>query len=55
MVRIEAAKKKLETTSETIEEITQHIGYEDSSTFRRLFKNHTKLSPREYRDKFLCV
>lgn len=55
MVRIEAAKKKLETTLATIEEITQHIGYEDSSTFRRLFKNHTKLSPREYRDKFLCV
>lgn len=55
MVRLEAAKKKLETTLETIEEITRHIGYEDSSTFRRLFKNHTKLSPREYRDKFLCV
>lgn len=55
MVRIEAAKKKLETTLETIEEITQYIGYEDSSTFRRLFKHHTKLSPREYRDKFLCV
>jgi transcriptional regulator GlxA family with amidase domain len=55
MVRIEAAKKKLETTLETIEEITQYIGYEDSSTFRRLFRQHTKLSPREYRDKFSCV
>jgi transcriptional regulator GlxA family with amidase domain len=55
MVRIEAARKKLETTLETIEEITRHIGYEDSSTFRRLFKNHTKLSPREYRDKFLYI
>lgn len=55
MVRIEAAKKKLETTSETVEEITRHIGYEDSSTFRRLFKQHTKLSPREYRDKFFCL
>jgi transcriptional regulator GlxA family with amidase domain len=55
MVRIEAARKKLETTLETIEEITRYIGYEDSSTFRRLFKNHTKLSPREYRDKFLYI
>jgi transcriptional regulator GlxA family with amidase domain len=55
MVRIGAAREKLETTLETIEEITRHIGYEDSSTFRRLFKNHTKLSPREYRDKFLYV
>lgn len=55
MVRIEAAKKKLETTMATIEEITQYIGYEDSSTFRRLFRHHTQLSPREYRDKFSCV
>ena len=53
MVRIEAAKKRLETSMDTIEEITRYIGYEDSSTFRRLFKNHTKLTPREYRDKFL--
>lgn len=55
MVRIEEAKKKLATTLETIEEITRSIGYEDSSTFRRLFKSHTDLSPREYRDKFLCI
>lgn len=55
MVRIEAAKKKLEGSQATIEEITRDIGYEDSSTFRRLFKSHTQLSPREYRDKFLYV
>ncbi len=53
MVRIEVAKQKLESTLESIEEITRQIGYEDSSTFRRLFKSQTKLSPREYRDKFL--
>lgn len=52
-VRIEAAKKLLETTRDKINEITWRIGYEDSSTFRRLFKKHTDLSPREYRDKFL--
>ncbi len=52
-VRIEAAKNKLETTLDNINEITWQIGYEDSSTFRRLFKKHTDLSPREYRDKFL--
>jgi transcriptional regulator GlxA family with amidase domain len=55
LVRIEAAKMKLETTRETIDEITQYIGYEDSSTFRRLFRQHTQLSPREYRDKFSWV
>jgi transcriptional regulator GlxA family with amidase domain len=51
-VRIEAAKTRLETTLETIDDITRRIGYEDSSAFRRLFKKHTDLSPREYRDKF---
>ncbi|MBM9603040.1 GlxA family transcriptional regulator [Desulfopila inferna] len=51
-IRIEQAKKKLESTMDSIEEITQQIGYENTSTFRRLFKDRTSLSPREYRDKF---
>ncbi|MCG8563683.1 MAG: helix-turn-helix domain-containing protein [Desulfobacterales bacterium] len=52
-IRIETAKKKLETTLDTINDITWQIGYEDSSTFRRLFRKHTNLSPREYRDRFM--
>ncbi|MDM8523042.1 helix-turn-helix domain-containing protein [Desulfococcaceae bacterium HSG8] len=51
-IRLEAAKKRLETTTDNIDEITRQIGYEDSSSFRRLFKKYTALSPREYRDKF---
>ncbi|MBI9075251.1 MAG: helix-turn-helix domain-containing protein [Desulfatibacillum sp.] len=51
-IRMEAAKKYLETTMDNIDEITRQVGYEDASTFRRLFKKHTALSPREYRDKF---
>ncbi len=51
-MRIELAKKKLESTLDSIEEITLQIGYENASTFRRLFKKRTSLSPREYRDKF---
>jgi transcriptional regulator GlxA family with amidase domain len=53
-VRIEAAKDKLEHSRESVNDITWQIGYEDSSTFRRLFKKHTGLSPRAYRDKFSC-
>jgi len=52
-LRMEAAKTRLETTLDNVNEITCRIGYEDSSTFRRLFKRHTGISPREYRDKFL--
>ena len=51
-IRLEAAKTMLETTADTIGDITRQVGYEDSSTFRRLFKTYTALSPREYRDKF---
>lgn len=51
-IRLESAKKRLETTTDNIDEITRQIGYEDASTFRRLFKKHTDLSPRAYRDKF---
>lgn len=52
LVRIEAARQQLESTLATIEEITEQIGYDDCSTFRRLFKQHTGLSPREYRGRF---
>jgi transcriptional regulator GlxA family with amidase domain len=51
-LRMEAAKRKLETTLDNVNEITFQIGYEDSSTFRRLFKRYTGISPRAYRDKF---
>lgn len=51
-IRIEVAKQKLEGTRKNIDEITHLVGYEDSGTFRRLFKRITSLSPREYRDRF---
>ena len=37
----------METTRENIDEITRQVGYEDTSTFRRLFKKYTALSPRD--------
>ena len=51
-IRMEKAKNMLETSLENIETITATVGYEDSRTFRRLFKKYTSLSPREYRDRF---
>ncbi|MGC9195121.1 MAG: GlxA family transcriptional regulator [Syntrophobacteraceae bacterium] len=51
-LRIEAAKQKLETTQETVDAITSQVGYEDSNSFRRLFRKLTGLSPREYRERF---
>lgn len=51
-LRIENAKRFLERTRDTINEITWRVGYEDISSFRRLFIKHTGLSPKNYRNKF---
>ncbi len=54
-IRIENAKRYLETTSKTFSEITWDVGYQDISSFQRLFKSNTRLTPREYRNKFTLV
>lgn len=54
-IRIESAKKRLETSTDTIEEITAQIGYEDSNSFRKLFKRYTSLSPMGYRERFTRI
>lgn len=51
-IRIEAAKKQLETQNIPAEQITNLVGYDDLSSFTRLFKQHTGLSPSQYRKKF---
>ncbi len=51
-LRIEKAKQLLESSIETINEITWKVGYEDINSFRRLFKKNTGLSPKEFRNKF---
>lgn len=52
-IRIDKAKRLLETTKETFNEITWKVGYENAGTFQKLFKSETGLSPKEYREKFL--
>lgn len=51
-LRIENARKLLETTQEPVDRVTQGVGYEDVSSFRRLFKKYTGLSPSDYRKRF---
>lgn len=51
-LRIDAAKKHLETTQDSIERIVSQVGYDDLSSFTRLFKKHTGLSPSQYSKKF---
>lgn len=51
-LRVEKAKRLLETTNDTFEEITSKVGYEDTRSFRRLFYKHTALSSTTYRAKY---
>jgi transcriptional regulator GlxA family with amidase domain len=51
-VRVEHAKRLLETSGDPIDDIRQHIGYHDPAAFRRAFKQATKLSPSDYRSAY---
>ena len=51
-IRIEAARKQLEETDQAIDLIMQNVGYQDPSSFRRLFYKKTGLTPLEYRRRF---
>lgn len=51
-LRINEAKRLLEMTTLSIDQITQRVGYSDVSSFRRLFKREVDLSPTEYRRRF---
>ena len=51
-VRIEAAKRKLESTTETVSEVMIGIGYNDEKAFRNTFRKYSGLSPKEYQMKY---
>lgn len=54
-VRVEAAKRELESSSNTINEIVQNVGYEDNASFRRLFQKYTGLTMSDYRNRYQVV
>ena len=51
-VRIEAVMSALQLTPSPVNHIVWNVGYEDVSTFQRLFKRHTGLTMSEYRRRF---
>lgn len=51
-VKIEAAKKNLESGRKNINEVMYEVGYADTKAFRTTFKKITGLSPIEYRNKY---
>ena len=51
-VKIESAKKALESTRKTINEVMYDVGYADVKAFREVFRKLTGLSPLEYKSKY---
>ncbi len=51
-LRTDAARRLLESTPLSFEEITPAVGYVDATSFRRMFRQHTGLTPGQYRERF---
>jgi transcriptional regulator GlxA family with amidase domain len=51
-VKMEAAKKSLESTRKTINEVMYEVGYSDLKAFREVFRKITGMSPLEYRNRY---
>jgi transcriptional regulator GlxA family with amidase domain len=51
-VKIEAAKKQLETGRKTVNEVMYDVGYADTKAFRDVFRRITGLSPVQYRNRY---
>ncbi|MCW8926245.1 MAG: helix-turn-helix domain-containing protein [Xanthomonadales bacterium] len=51
-LRVEEAKRLLESSDKPVDEISEQVGYNDTSFFRRVFKRLTGLTPSHYRRLF---
>ena len=54
-LRVEEAKQLLESTAHAVEDVGHMVGYEDLTSFRRLFKRKAGLTPAAYRRKFAGI
>ncbi|MEO7309099.1 MAG: helix-turn-helix domain-containing protein [Chitinophagaceae bacterium] len=51
-VKIEVAKKSLENTRKTVNEVMCDVGYNDTKAFREVFGRITGMSPLDYKSKY---
>ena len=51
-VKMEAAKRSLESSRKNIHEVMYSVGYVDVKAFRTIFKKVAGLTPMEYKAKF---
>lgn len=48
--RIQAAIRLMKETSDSIEQVSKMVGYNDKKQFYKQFKTHTGVTPKQYRD-----
>lgn len=51
-VKVEAAKMRLESSRDNVNEVMYNVGYTDTKAFRTAFKRITGLSPAQYKNKY---
>lgn len=51
-VKIESAKKLLESSRKTVNEVMYEVGYSDVKAFREVFRKITGMSPLEYKARY---
>lgn len=51
-VRVEAAKKRLETSRKSVAEVMYEVGYNDTKAFRDIFSKYCGMSPVGYRERY---
>ena len=51
-VKMEMAKKSLEMTRKTINEVMYEVGYSDLKSFREIFRKYSGMTPTEYKNKY---
>ena len=51
-VKIESAKRDLEIGEKTVSEVMYDVGYNDTKSFRDIFKRFVGITPNDYRQKY---
>jgi transcriptional regulator GlxA family with amidase domain len=51
-VRVEAARRALETTTDTLEVVASECGFGSAETLRRAFRRRLNVAPDSYRRRF---
>ena len=51
-IRLHVSKDLLQHTSNRIDIVTRMVGYDDTSSFSKLFKKTEGMTPKEYREKY---